>query len=306
MAKVTVVKQENYTVIDNGIFKDTRLSFKAKGILTTMLSLPPTWNYTIEGLKTLAKDGKDSIKTALKELENFGYLERKQVRNDDGSFCDLEYFVYEKPQTKYPKVENPQTDKSLSEKPLQLNTNILSTNKSNTDLPRTEILNTEKEKAETLSKDNGEADTSFPKKRLPVPNKKKTKEELKELEMDMFKRFGIIGSLYDTSEMAYENIIRAFRRYLNRYTERTGKVHPILKDETLENIFVTLATISDTEYNHFDNVSDYEPDNNGLSYLDKMVDEYFDSEHSDNTDWHISHFARQEYLEKMAQHIVDY
>lgn len=164
----------------------------------------------------------------------------------------------------------------------------------------------ENTKGETLSKDNGEADTSFPKKRLPAPDKKKTKEELKKLEIDMFKRFCIIGSLYDTSEMAYENIIRAFRRYLNRYTKQTGKVHPILKDETLENIFVTLATISDTEYNHFDNVADYEPDDNGLSYLDKMVDEYFKSEHSDNTDWHISHFARQEYLEKMAQHIVNY
>lgn len=161
-------------------------------------------------------------------------------------------------------------------------------------------------KGRNINTVNGKADTSFPKKSLHAPNKKKTKEELKKLEMDMFKRFGLIGSQYDTNETAYVNTINAFRRYLNRYTERTGKVHPILKDETLEKIFVTLATISDTEYSHFDNVADYETDNNGISYLDKMVDEYFESEHSDNTDWHISYFARQEYLEKMAQHIVDY
>lgn len=95
-------------------------------------------------------------------------------------------------------------------------------------------------------------------------------------------------------------------RYLDRYTERTGEIHPILKDKTLENIFVTLATISDAEYNHFENVADYEPDRNGLSYLDGMVDEHFGAEHRDKTDWHISHFAQSDYLEKMAQHIVEW
>lgn len=97
-----------------------------------MLSLPPTWNYTIEGLSRLAKDGRDSIKTALKELENFGYLERKQIRNDNGSFCDLEYFVYEKPQPKEPLAENPSTDKSSTENPSQLNTYKSNKDKLNT------------------------------------------------------------------------------------------------------------------------------------------------------------------------------
>lgn len=162
------------------------------------------------------------------------------------------------------------------------------------------------EKAETLSKDNAKADTFFPEKSLPVSEKKKTKSELKELVKDMIKRFDFVGRQYDISEIAYQNIMKSFARYLARYTERTGKIHPILKDETLEKIFVTLTTISDTEYSHFYNVADYEPDNNGLSYLDEMVDEHFNSKHGDSTDWHISHFARQEYLEKMAQHIVEY
>lgn len=166
--------------------------------------------------------------------------------------------------------------------------------------------NSENTKVETLSKDNAEVDTDFPKKSLPVSAKKKTKSELKELQSDMIKRFCDIGKQYDTSELAFKNILKAFCRYLDRYTERIGKIHPILKDETLEKIFVTLATISDTEYNHFDNVADYEPDGNGISYLDEMVDEHFKAEHGDNTDWHISHFARSEYLEKMAQHIVNY
>lgn len=166
--------------------------------------------------------------------------------------------------------------------------------------------NTENTKVDTLSKDNAKADTAFLRKSLPAPKKKKTKSELKELESDMIRRFYNVGKQYDTSKLAFENILKAFCRYLDRYTERTNKVHPILKDETLEKIFVTLATISDTEYSHFDNVADYEPDSNGISYLDEMVDEHFKAEHGDSTDWHISHFARSEYLEKMAQHIVDY
>lgn len=167
-------------------------------------------------------------------------------------------------------------------------------------------LHTDTTKAETLSKDNDEADTISSKKSLPTSAKKKTKSELMELEADMCRRFVKIGSQYDVSDTALKNIVNSFERYSSKFTERTGKIHPILKDETLEKIFVTLATISDTEYSHFENVANYEPDSDGLSYLDKMVDEHFSSEHGGSTDWHISHFARPDYLEKMAQHIVEW
>lgn len=167
-------------------------------------------------------------------------------------------------------------------------------------------LHTDTTKAETLSKDNGEADTISLKKSLPTPAKKKTKSELMELEADMCRRFVKIGSQYDVTDTSLKNIVNAFARYSSKFTERTGKIHPILKDETLKKIFVTLATISDTEYSHFENVANYEPDSDGLSYLDKMVDEHFRSEHGGSTDWHISHFARPDYLEKMAQHIVEW
>lgn len=162
-------------------------------------------------------------------------------------------------------------------------------------------------KADTLSsEDNGKAETISSKKSLPEVGKKKTRSELIELEKDMVKRFANIGKQYDVGETTFKNIVKAFMRYLDRYTERTGEIHPILKDKTLENIFVTLATISDTEYSHFDNVADYEPNRNGLSYLDEMVDEHFSADHVGGTDLHISHFAQSDYLEKMAQHIVEW
>ena len=122
MAKVTVRKDKNFTVISNDIFKDTRLSFKAKGLLTTMLSCPKNWNYTIEGLSKLSTDGKASIRSALNELEEYGYLERKQLRNEKGAFTDTEYIVYEQPMSDFRK-----TDKPTSDKRTQLNNNILNT-----------------------------------------------------------------------------------------------------------------------------------------------------------------------------------
>ena len=122
MAKVTVRKDKNFTVISNDIFKDTRLSFKAKGLLTTMLSCPKNWNYTIEGLSKLSTDGKASIRSALNELEEYDYLERKQLRNEKGAFTDTEYIVYEQPMSDFRK-----TDKPTSDKRTQLNNNILNT-----------------------------------------------------------------------------------------------------------------------------------------------------------------------------------
>ena len=165
-------------------------------------------------------------------------------------------------------------------------------------------LHTDTTKAETLSKDNDEADTISLKKSLPTSAKKKTKSELMELEADMCRRFVKIGSQYDITDTSLKNTVNSFARYSSKFTERTGKIHPILKDETLEKIFVTLATISDTEYSHFENVANYEPDSDGLSYLDKMVDEHFKSEHGGSTDWHISHFVRPDYLEKISDGIL--
>ena len=64
-----VVKNCNYTTLSNYHFKDKRLSWKAKGLLSTMLSLPDDWNYTIEGLSKLSDDGIKSTNSGLLELE---------------------------------------------------------------------------------------------------------------------------------------------------------------------------------------------------------------------------------------------
>ena len=162
-----VVKNSNYTTLSNYHFKDKRLSWKAKGLLSTMLSLPDDWNYTIEGLATLSDDGIKSTNSGLAELEKCGYLVRTQLRGENGRFGMTEYVIYEQPMD-HEKVEDlieeeeditivdcdsqplcrngqtdentafsplcqkRQTEKRFAEKGVQLNTNILNTKESNT------------------------------------------------------------------------------------------------------------------------------------------------------------------------------
>lgn len=95
--KIRVQKTHNYTVMSNYHLQDRRLSYKAKGLLSFMLSVSDNWEYTIKGLATMAKDGVDSVATALKELEGCGYVDRRRNRNEKGQVTDTEYIVYEKP-----------------------------------------------------------------------------------------------------------------------------------------------------------------------------------------------------------------
>ena len=106
MSIVRVHKTKNFTVMSNYHFKEKNMSLKAKGLLSLMLSLPDDWNYSIAGLVSLSKDGKDSVMAALAELEKFGFLTRIRTTNSKGQFSGVEYNIYEEPQAKDPVAEN--------------------------------------------------------------------------------------------------------------------------------------------------------------------------------------------------------
>lgn len=126
MSVMRVHKTANFTVMSNYHFKERKMSLKAKGLLSLMLSLPEDWDYSVAGLTTLSKDGKDGVMTALAELEKFGYLTRTRLVNDRGQFDGIEYNIFEQPQEN-PVAENPisgneNADNPISENPPQLNT----------------------------------------------------------------------------------------------------------------------------------------------------------------------------------------
>ena len=94
-----IMKESNYTRVSNHYLRDNSLSFKAKGLLTLMLSLPEDWDYTIAGLAQFTADGRVSIASTIRELEERGYVRRTQTRGENGAFAQNEYWIYEVPQT---------------------------------------------------------------------------------------------------------------------------------------------------------------------------------------------------------------
>ena len=68
MAVFRVEKTKDFTVMCNHHLRNVKLSLKAKGLLSLMLSLPEDWDYTTKGLACICRDGVDSIASALKEL----------------------------------------------------------------------------------------------------------------------------------------------------------------------------------------------------------------------------------------------
>lgn len=131
MSVVRVNKTNNFTIMSNHHFKEKKMSLKAKGLLSLMLSLPDTWDYSISGLVKLSKDGKDSVMSALTELEKFGYLIRTRITNSKGQFAGIEYNIYEQPQEQNPIEEKPILDKEKAGKPTSANPPQLNTNELN-------------------------------------------------------------------------------------------------------------------------------------------------------------------------------
>ena len=98
VAVFRVAKTKDYTVMSNYHLKDRRLSLKAKGLLTVMLSLPDSWNYTLHGLTAINQEGVDAIREAVRELEQAGYIVRTRARNAQGQLKGTVYTIYEQPQ----------------------------------------------------------------------------------------------------------------------------------------------------------------------------------------------------------------
>lgn len=119
MAVFRLERTRDYTVMSNHHLRDKRLSLKAKGLLSQMLSLPDDWDYTLSGLAYINRESKDAIRSAVNELERAGYVQRHQTTNASGKFSVNEYIIYERPVSGNPSPEKPSSDNPTPGKPLQ-------------------------------------------------------------------------------------------------------------------------------------------------------------------------------------------
>ena len=132
MAVFRVEKNHSYTVMANHHLRDERLSLKSKGLLSLILSLPDDWRISIEGMTQFSADGKDAIRSAIRELTDAGYITRAQTHSEAGTFSGYDYIVHEtpaaSPSSGFPTMEKPTTENPTTENPTLRNTERLSTN----------------------------------------------------------------------------------------------------------------------------------------------------------------------------------
>lgn len=121
MAVFRVERTGDYTVMSNFHLKDKRLSLKAKGLLSQMLSLPDDWDYTLSGLSYINRESKDAIRSAVNELETAGYIRRRQTTDASGKFAANEYTIFERPIEGEPMLDKPSSENPITVNPSAVN-----------------------------------------------------------------------------------------------------------------------------------------------------------------------------------------
>jgi len=117
MTTVRTKKNKNYTTISNIVLNDVALTWKAKGLAAYLLSKPDDWRISREHLAKQSEDGISAVRSALQELEKFGYLVREKSRNEHGKI-EWEYVLLEEPQNREPLKEKGGVRKKKGAKPL--------------------------------------------------------------------------------------------------------------------------------------------------------------------------------------------
>lgn len=140
--KIKKAYTRNFTIVDNNVLDDSRLSLKAKGLFAYLWRQPDDWEYYESEIVKHSKDSRDGVRSGIQELEKWGYLRRKQKRENgkfSGLFWELTEYPDKKndpnpemtafsPLTENPSTEKPATEKPMSEKPKSENPTLLSTN----------------------------------------------------------------------------------------------------------------------------------------------------------------------------------
>ena len=136
MGKLRKKFKNNFTQVPNFIIKDERLSYRAKGIYLHLISKPDDWTYYMQEIIKSAKDGRDSTRNGIKELEKYGYLIRVKSKNQYGQFSGWNYYIYDEPTDWIPvhRENRPSGNPSVEE------TSTINIKPTNTDFTNTDCI----------------------------------------------------------------------------------------------------------------------------------------------------------------------
>ena len=92
-------RRDHFTIVDQKAINDPSLSFRARGLLVYLLDKPDNWITSSTRLVSEAKEGRDAIRTALRELEDAGYLVRKKRQSKRTGRWQTVWIIRETPRT---------------------------------------------------------------------------------------------------------------------------------------------------------------------------------------------------------------
>ena len=200
MAVFRVERTQNYTVMSNYHLRDKGLSLKAKGLLSLMLSLPETWDYTLSGLAKISLEGKDAIRATVVELEKAGYIQRHQTTGKDGKFGSNEYIIREYPASHEPPPEGPSSAQPLSENPSTVSPSAGATLTENPTQIKKDPVKKDQKITDSVSTE------SFPFPSVPSPSPAPVETERKRKEGKRRRQSVSKGEMDAYREMIRENI----------------------------------------------------------------------------------------------------
>lgn len=104
----------NWTAVPNKLIEDPALSWKAKGLYAYLTSRPDGWEVREMDLERRSNDGRTSLRAGIRELEEAGWLTRKQER-EGGKYTHTSFTLHRSPSTGNPSTEKPTTEKPSTE-----------------------------------------------------------------------------------------------------------------------------------------------------------------------------------------------
>lgn len=110
MVKIRKDVANHVAIIDQSLIRDSRLSWKARGIFAYLWTQSENWEFNEIEVARHATDGRDSLRSGLKELEDAGYLNRGRERDTNGRVKSSKWILHEKPMLEITTQENPTQD----------------------------------------------------------------------------------------------------------------------------------------------------------------------------------------------------
>lgn len=152
-------RKDDFLIISNrGFIRDTRLSLKAKGLLTLMLTNKEDWIIHLNEIINHSQDGESALKTGSKELIECKYMRKVRERDEKGHFKSTLYYIYDEPFDNssiplFVRANNdvtPQGENPLVENPPVENHGLTNINNNNNNINKTKLTNSKESVSESV------------------------------------------------------------------------------------------------------------------------------------------------------------